>query len=97
MSDDNKEDIDKHLELLCEILSLDNALLTELLGENVIDASFRQGMLAISNLYERNRQFLNWLKFKSTDVFKMFTKKLRQHHQAYIANLLDGTPGLYNV
>jgi len=79
---------------LVSVLDASEELLTELVGEAILDDSAKNKILADSIRTEVNKRMLKWL--TSTDdvsTFEMFLAKLRQHGQNHVANFLDGTPG----
>jgi hypothetical protein len=79
---------------LVSIIDASEDLLTELVGEEVLDDSSKDDILAGSTRTEVNKRLLNWI-ISNDDIstFETFLAKLRQHRQNHVANLLDGTPG----
>lgn len=79
---------------LVSVLDAKEEFLTELVGEEILDDSAKDEILAGSTRSEVNRRVLTWL--NSTDnvsTFETFLAKLRQHGQSHVANFLDGIPG----
>lgn len=79
---------------LVSVIDASEDLLTELVGEEVLDDSSKDDILAGSTRTEVNKRLLNWLiSMDDIKAFETFLAKLRQHGQSHVANLLDGTPG----
>lgn len=80
---------------LLSVVDASEDLLTELVGEEVLDDSSKEEILAIPTRTEVNKRLLNWLtSMDDVSTYEKFLAKLRQHEQNHVANLLTGTPGM---
>ena len=89
-----KKTIEDNRSTLLSVIDANDLLLTELVGEEVLDESTQEEILSGSTRIAINKRLLNWL--TGTDdmsTFKMFLAKLRKYGQSHVANLLDGTQG----
>lgn len=89
-----KKTIEDNRSTLLSVIDANDLLLTELVGEEVLDESTQEEILSGSTRIAINKRLLNWL--TGTDdmsTFEMFLAKLRKYRQSHVANLLDGTQG----
>lgn len=89
-----KKRIEDNRSTLLSVIDANDLLLTELVGEDVLDEATQEEILAGPTRTEVNKRLLKWLTGSDDlSTFQMFLTKLRKYGQKHVANLLDGTQG----